>query len=439
MPKLFGTDGIRGYTKKIGNEDIILSPDFCSRVGYSIALTMPEDEFSIVWDTRASSRHIAFALASALGWMRKKVHLVGVLPTPACSVLARTTGGGAISVSASHNPPEFNGIKIFSSDGLKISQELEEKIEKVFDKLDEKNPIPDDFPVQPEISSHLSQIFISHIKSLFPKNFLKGVEVLLDTANGATYKVAPEIFEHFGAKVKVIGNEPDGKNINVGVGSENPQKALSEDAKFKVIFDGDGDRVLLGDSKGNLFDGDHILSIIARNWAKKGKLSWGVVGTQMSNLALEKFVKSLGYNFERVPVGDRNISYKMKEIGANLGGEESGHVILWDYLPTGDGITTALEVLRILQEEGKELSELAIQKFPQVKRKIKVRKKIPFELDESILKEMEKEGVRAVVRYSGTEPVLRIMTEAEDKEKAERWAEKLEELLREKLSSVVVS
>jgi phosphoglucosamine mutase len=261
------------------------------------------------------------------------------------------------------------------------------------------------------------------------------VKILLDCSNGATYSIAPEVFDELGAHIKVIGGEPDGKNINVGVGSENPHTAMSyENFDFKIIFDGDGDRVLIGDSK-NLYDGDQIISLLARFMMKEGKLRWGIVGTILSNMALEKFARENNINFTRVDVGDRNVAYKMREVGSNLGGEESGHIILYDFLPTGDGILVALQVLKYVISSGVEMNKLVIEKFHQAKGKLKIKEKIPLDSPvfggvEKIKKEIQSLGGRAVVRYSGTEPVIRIMVEHEDKEISEKFKSYIEEELK---------
>jgi phosphoglucosamine mutase len=340
-------------------------------------------------------------------------------------------------VSASHNPPEFNGIKFFNKEGLKLDQKTEKEIEKFFLENQKINEAENSYQIG-ELNQDYEfykSIYKSFILNLFPKNMLKGLNIVLDCSNGSTSNVAPEIFRELGAKVKTIGANPDGENINLGVGSENPQKALSEDGDFKVIFDGDGDRVLIGDSKDNLYDGDQLISILAKSMIEKGELRWGIVGTILSNMSLEKFAKENKLNFARVDVGDRNIAYKMKEVGANLGGEESGHIILYDILPTGDGIISALKVLEYVIKKQKDLKDLAIEKFYQAKGKIKISQKKDLKSEEfrnvwKIKEEVEKSGGRVVVRYSGTEPVIRVMVEHENKEKAEEIKDKIEEELK---------
>ncbi|GBD03635.1 Phosphoglucosamine mutase [bacterium HR19] len=426
--KLFGTDGIRFVVvpeKAKGEEEIIYSPELIYKIALASSCVLREGRYVLVWDTRRSSLSITSIFGGVLSSLGYDVILGGVLPTPSVSAIVLSLGfDGGFSVSASHNPPHFNGIKFFKKDGFKADKELEEKIERSF--LAQNSSLNlkfADLVFNPEL---VRNTYKSFVLSFFREKFLSGVKVVLDCSNGSTYLVAPEIFEELGANVKKIGCEPNGENINVGVGSEEPSRALSEEGDFKIIFDGDGDRVLIGDSEGNLFDGDHILSLLALFMSKEGTLKWGVVGTILSNSALEIFVRNLGLNFERVDVGDRNIAYRMKNLGANLGGEESGHIILSDILPTGDGIISALKVLQYVIKSGKDIRDLVIKKFYQAKGKIHVSRKKSLDSDEfssirKIEEEVKRDGGRVVIRYSGTEPVLRIMVEHEDKSVAEKY------------------
>ena len=460
--ELFGTDGIRFIVS--GNSqgrEIKYSPDLIFKIAKATSHVMEKGNYVVVWDTRKSSLPIVSIFSGVLVSQNFNVKLAGILPTPAASLICRTLRyNGAFSVSASHNPPEFNGIKFFNKDGLKLDQKTEKEIEKFFLENQKINEAENSYQIGEfrqdyefykitykrfilYLSSQIGEfhqnefyksIYKSFILNLFPKNMLKGLNIVLDCSNGSTSNVAPEIFRELGAKVKTIGANPDGENINLGVGSENPQKALSEDGDFKVIFDGDGDRVLIGDSKGNLYDGDQLISILAKSMMEKGEIRWGIVGTILSNMSLEKFAKENKLNFARVDVGDRNIAYKMKEVGANLGGEESGHIILYDILPTGDGIISALKVLEYVIKKQKDLKDLAIEKFYQAKGKIKISQKKDLNSEEfrnvwKIKEEVEKSGGRVVVRYSGTEPVIRVMVEHENKEKAEEIKDKIEEEL----------
>jgi phosphoglucosamine mutase len=437
--ELFGTDGIRFIVS--GNSqgrEIKYSPDLIFKIAKATSHVMEKGNYVVVWDTRKSSLPIVSIFSGFLVSQNFNVKLAGILPTPAASLICRTLKyNGAFSVSASHNPPEFNGIKFFNKDGLKLDQKTEKEIEKFFLENQKINEAENSYQIGELHQDYefYKSIYKSFILNLFPKNMLKGLNIVLDCSNGSTSNVAPEIFRELGAKVKTIGANPDGENINLGVGSENPQKALSEDGDFKVIFDGDGDRVLIGDSKGNLYDGDQLISILAKSMIEKGELRWGIVGTILSNMALEKFAKENKLNFARVDVGDRNIAYKMKEVGANLGGEESGHIILYDILPTGDGIISALKVLEYVIKKQKDLKDLAIEKFYQAKGKIKISQKKDLKSEEfrnvwKIKEETEKSGGRVVVRYSGTEPVIRVMVEHENKEKAEEIKDKIEEELK---------
>jgi phosphoglucosamine mutase len=437
--ELFGTDGIRFIVS--GNpqgDELKYSPDLIFKIAKATSRVMEKGNYVVVWDTRKSSLPIVSIFSGVLVSQNFNVKLAGILPTPAASLICRTLKyNGAFSVSASHNPPEFNGIKFFNKEGLKLDQKTEKEIEKFFLENQKINEAENSYKIGELHQDYefYKSIYKSFILNLFPKNMLKGLNIVLDCSNGSTSNVAPEIFRELGAKVKTIGANPDGENINLGVGSENPQKALSEDGDFKVIFDGDGDRVLIGDSKGNLYDGDHLISILAKSMIEKGELRWGIVGTILSNMSLEKFAKENKLNFARVDVGDRNIAYKMKEVGANLGGEESGHIILYDILPTGDGIISALKVLEYVIKKQKDLKDLAIEKFYQAKGKIKISQKKDLNSEEfrnvwKIKEEAEKSGGRVVVRYSGTEPVIRVMVEHENKEKAEEIKDKIEEELK---------
>jgi len=437
--ELFGTDGIRFIVS--GNSqgrEIKYSPDLIFKIAKATSHVMEKGNYVVVWDTRKSSLPIVSIFSGVLVSQNFNVKLAGILPTPAASLICRTLRyNGAFSVSASHNPPEFNGIKFFNKDGLKLDQKTEKEIEKFFLENQKINEAENSYQIGELHQDYefYKSTYKSFILNLFPKNMLKGLNIVLDCSNGSTSNVAPEIFRELGAKVKTIGANPDGENINLGVGSENPQKALSEDGDFKVIFDGDGDRVLIGDSKGNLYDGDQLISILAKSMMEKGEIRWGIVGTILSNMSLEKFAKENKLNFARVDVGDRNIAYKMKEVGANLGGEESGHIILYDILPTGDGIISALKVLEYVIKKQKDLKDLAIEKFYQAKGKIKISQKKDLNSEEfrnvwKIKEEVEKSGGRVVVRYSGTEPVIRVMVEHENKEKAEEIKDKIEEELK---------
>jgi phosphoglucosamine mutase len=437
--ELFGTDGIRFLvSQNIQGDELKYSPDLIFKIAKATSRVMEKGNYVVVWDTRKSSLPIVSIFSGVLVSQNFNVKLAGILPTPAASLICRTLKyNGAFSVSASHNPPEFNGIKFFNKEGLKLDQKTEKEIEKFFLENQKINEAENSYQIGELYQDYefYKSTYKSFILNLFPKNMLKGLNIVLDCSNGSTSNVAPEIFRELGAKVKTIGANPDGENINLGVGSENPQKALSEDGDFKVIFDGDGDRVLIGDSKGNLYDGDQLISILAKSMIEKGELRWGIVGTILSNMSLEKFAKENKLNFARVDVGDRNIAYKMKEVGANLGGEESGHIILYDILPTGDGIISALKVLEYVIKKQKDLKDLAIEKFYQVKGKIKISQKKDLKSEEfrnvwKIKEEAEKSGGRVVVRYSGTEPVIRVMVEHENKEKAEEIKDKIEEELK---------
>ncbi len=451
--QLFGTDGIRfvvGPDKKYGDE-LVFSHYLIFHIAIPAFRVLGAGKYAIVFDTRFSSSLISYLFSSVFASCGANILMCGILPTPAASALTISFGlGGAFSISASHNPPEFNGIKFFLKHGLKADRTTEEKIESEFSKL-----IQGDLPRfwenwEDDKSSKLSHSILGNIKDAFHltfsvyrsfllsiarEKFLKGVKIVLDCANGSMYKIAPEVFSELGADIVVIGNSPNGHNINVGVGSEEPAKALETEGDFKIIFDGDGDRVLIGDKNGILYDGDHIISLLARFMKEEGNLKWGIVGTILSNMALEIFAKEMGIGFERVDVGDRNIAYKMRELGANLGGEESGHIILSDFLPTGDGMLCAIKTLFYIMKSEKDISQLVINKFHQSKGKVNVKEKKPLDSEDftfvrKIVDEVKRKNGRAVIRYSGTEPVIRVMVEHEDKEVAEKFCHDIVEELK---------
>lgn len=453
MRKYFGTDGIR----RIANTE--LSPELVYRVAKAGAYVLSKHTdhaptILIGRDTRISGSLIESAMVAGFLSYGANVKILGVMPTPAVAYLTRRFKADAsVVISASHNTYEFNGVKYFSNKGMKIPDELEEEIEEVMDsgKIDELTAVNDKIGVS-EIRTDLLDEYVY----FFRKNFEEELEnlnkenfvIAVDTANGATSVVAEQVFKKLGIKHHIINNSPDGININHNCGSthlEGLKKFVVENScSLGVAYDGDGDRCLLVDENGNEIDGDKILAVISNYLKKKGKLkNDAVVATVMSNLGLNKYAKNNGLKLIQTKVGDRYVLEEMMKNGYNLGGEQSGHVILLDYNPTGDGILTSLMFIQTLLESSKKASELCdiIKLYPQVLVNAKVNndKKYDFDKNEEIKAEIEKleeefsGNGRVLIRTSGTEPLVRVMIEGENQEYIKQKAEHLAKLIEEKL------
>ena len=455
MRKYFGTDGIR----RIANTD--LTPELVYKVAKAGAYVLSKHKkdgaptILIGRDTRLSGTLIESAMVAGFLSYGANVKLLGVIPTPGVAFLTRKLNADAsVVISASHNTFEFNGIKFFSNKGMKIPDELEEEIEEIMEsgKLDELTAVNEHIGV-----SEYREDLIDEYVYFFRKNFDDEMEKLvnddfvigLDTANGATYKVAEKVFSTLGIKYKIISNTPDGININENCGSthlESLKKFVVENKlSMGVAYDGDGDRCLAVDEKGNEIDGDKIMAIISKTLLKSGKLNKNtIVATVMSNLGMNKFAESNNLNLIQTKVGDRYVLEEMLKNGYNLGGEQSGHVILLDYNPTGDGILTSLMLIKSILEEGKTASEMAsiVTLYPQVLVNAKVSndKKYDYKENEEIktaIEKLENEFAgngRVLIRPSGTEPLVRVMIEGKDqqyiKTKAEEIANLIEKLLK---------
>ncbi|WP_035587222.1 phosphoglucosamine mutase [Hippea jasoniae] len=426
--RLFGTDGIRGKANVYP-----LVGDVAYRLGKALVFaldgsTNKKRKIIIGKDTRLSGYMLESAITSGVVSMGADAYLVGPMPTPAIAFLVRSMRADAgVVISASHNPYEDNGIKIFSNKGLKLTDELEEKIEEFIlsDALDTKGAVGSRIGRAYRIRDTLGR-YIVFAKDTLPYSVsLEGLRIVLDCANGATYRVAPMIFEELGAEVIAINNQPNGTNINEKCGSTYPQAIIDATKLYRadvgIAFDGDGDRVVMVDEKYELLDGDILLAILAKDMKEKGRLKGNaVVGTVMTNYGLEKYLNEMGVELKRVGVGDKYIVQKIIEDDLNLGGEQSGHIVLWDYNTTGDGIVTALSVLSVMQEKKAKLSELkkGFERVPQKTENVFVKEKIPLEevdeLQDAIdaAKSKLSGNGRIVVRYSGTEPLLRITVEA---------------------------
>ncbi|HAN04230.1 MAG: phosphoglucosamine mutase [Elusimicrobia bacterium GWA2_64_40] len=441
MGKLFGTDGIRGITW-----DYPFTPDFIRKIGYAASLVLPKYKKKghagkpvvlIGMDSRASGRLIKKYLVEGLGASKFKVVDLGIIPTPAVSYLVkRENADFGIVISASHNPPEFNGIKFFSSDGLKLNDAIENKIEKL---LLGKTPLKFR-PSHPGLhKKDFTRDYEDFLKCTLPPGFsLKGLKILLDCANGAAYKIAPRVFRDLGAKVKVIGDKPDGKNINMGCGALHTEKMAAAAAKWGafcgISFDGDADRCMFADEKGYQLDGDDVIAMAAPYMKARGRLTNnGVSLTFMSNCGLLKYLRDQGISVAEVPVGDKNVTDAMERGDLKLGGETSGHIIFREFAPTGDGILTALQTLAAVRDMGKPFSWFRRHwsRYPQVVEKVKVSSKPDFGAVPGFSEKLSKlEGGlkgngRIFIRYSGTEPLLRLLVEGESRGKIKAIADDL--------------
>ncbi len=436
----FGTDGIRGPVESV------ITPEACLKIGHATGLAMKELGWNTVVigkDTRLSGYMLESALQAGFIAAGVNVRLLGPLPTPGVAYLTKTLRNKfGVVISASHNDFLDNGIKIFNEDGEKISREIEKRIEKHLSS-----------GLKPVETSKIGKAFrfdesgpryIEFCKSTVPPEIsFSSLRIVLDCANGACYKVSPEIFEELGAEVITIGDKPDGYNINQNCGSTYPELVKEEVVKhradFGISLDGDGDRVILVDEKGNLLDGDDLLYILAfSNPNRTG--SWaGVVGTKMSNLGLEQGLQELGYKFIRSDVGDKYVSEMLTKKGWLLGGETSGHIICKDLVSTGDGTIAALKVISSLLLLGKKPSEVLSNytKIPQINKSIGVSNKdIINDKDLKLLiKEIESDITvgRVLVRPSGTEPKIRIMVEAPEESVAIKFVNDIEKLIRSKI------
>ncbi|MFN3234685.1 MAG: phosphoglucosamine mutase [Gammaproteobacteria bacterium] len=423
--KYFGTDGVRGH---VGEHPI--TPEFVLKLGWAAGKVLAKDHRQKVLigkDTRVSGYMFEAALEAGFAAAGVDIRLLGPMPTPAVAYLTRTQRASAgVVISASHNLYQDNGFKFFSTNGYKLPDSVELEIEALIDK-----------PMTAVDSNHLGKAkrvkdaqgrYIEYCKSTVQSDLaFSGLKIVMDCANGATYQVAPSIFRELGAMVILMGAEPDGYNINLDCGSTHlnriSERVVQEGADLGIAFDGDGDRVLMVDEKGKEVDGDTLLFIIFKAMRDYGNFSGGVVGTLMTNMGLEQAFAKMDIPFTRTAVGDRYVLEAMRKKGWKIGGENSGHIICLDYATTGDGIISALQVVSALVLSQQPLSKIVggFVKFPQVLKNIRVGKPIDVEHDPILQKAIQhaekslgNQG-RVLVRMSGTEPLLRIMVEAEDK------------------------
>ena len=425
--KYFGTDGVRG----LANGDK-LTPDLALRLGMAAGLKFVRGDHRnrvvIGKDTRRSGYMIESALTAGFTAVGMDVYLLGPMPTPAVAMLTRSLRADlGVMISASHNPYDDNGIKLFRPDGYKLSDEIEADIEDMIDS---------------DLCQHLAKgreigrawrdeeartRYIEFAKRTLPKELdLSGLRIVLDCANGAAYKVAPVALWELGAEVFTIGVEPDGFNINDKVGSTAPQALVAKVRELRadigIALDGDADRVIIVDEKGEIVDGDQFMAVIAQSWAARGELrGGGLVATIMSNLGLERYLGSIGLTLERTQVGDRYVLETMRAKGFNVGGEQSGHIILSDFTTTGDGLVAALQLLSVVKQEARPVSEVCrrFEKVPQLLHNVRYKQGKP--LDDKLVRQVIAEsqarlgtGGRLVIRPSGTEPVIRVMAESDD-------------------------
>lgn len=425
--KYFGTDGIRGRANGV------ITPELALKVGQAAGLVFHRGEHRhrvvIGKDTRLSGYMIETALVAGFTSVGMDVLLLGPMPTPSVAMLTRSMRADlGVMISASHNPFDDNGIKLFGPDGFKLSDDVEREIEKLVDEnLTRKLAQSADLGRARRIDG-VHDRYIEFAKRTLPRDIsLEGLRVVVDCANGAAYKVVPEALWELGADVVSMGVEPDGFNINKDCGSTAPEalsrKVREMRADIGIALDGDADRVLLVDERGHIVDGDQLLAVIAESWKEDGRLSQpGVVSTVMANLGFERYLASLDLNLIRTPVGDRYVLEQMLAQGYNVGGEQSGHIILSDFTTTGDGFVAALQVLAVVQKLGRPVSEVChrFEALPQILKNVRYKGK-PLEDPQvkSAIKDAETRlngHGRLLVRPSGTEPVIRVMGEGDDRD-----------------------
>ena len=441
--KLFGTDGLRGRAGEFP-----LDPASVRRLGRELgarlAARAPGGRVVLGGDTRESTPRIVADLAAGLSQGGCGVAAAGVITTPGVAELVLELDASAgVAVSASHNPYEDNGIKIFGPDGRKRPDDEEELLERAL--LDGVDGDSAPTPAPPDPDPGLVATYVSRLRASVPED-LASLSVVMDAGNGAAYQIGPRALSRAGAAVKAIHVEPDGRNINSECGALHPggmaRETRASGASIGVAFDGDADRSIFADESGRILDGDDILWIVARDWKRRGRLTaGGVVGTVMSNYGLEAALSREGIPFRRAAVGDRNVARMMDESGAVLGGETSGHVLLAPLSPAGDGILTALVMCEILRREGRPLSTLAtLEKMPQTLRNIRVARRVPVAEIES-LRDAAARGEQALrsrgrvfLRYSGTEPLLRILVEGPDAVEVHAIADDIESAARSALT-----
>jgi phosphoglucosamine mutase len=426
--RYFGTDGIRGLANKSP-----MTSEVALKVGMAagkIFQTQTNYRHRVVIgkDTRLSGYMLEAALMSGFTAVGMDVFLLGPMPTPAVAMLTRSLRADlGVMISASHNPFDDNGIKLFDPDGYKLSDETEKRIEQLIDADTAELLAPASAIGRATRVESAQERYIEFAKRTLPKNLrLDGLRIVIDCANGAGYKVAPEALWELRAEVIKIGVEPNGRNINDKCGSTAPEALIAKVREVRadvgIALDGDADRVVIVNEKGEIVDGDQLMAVIADTWHRSGKLTaGGVVATVMSNLGLERYLKSIGLDMVRTPVGDRYVVDHMRKHGFNVGGEQSGHIVLSDFVTTGDGLVTALQLLAVVVSTGSTVSEVTnrFDPLPQILRNVRYESGKPLE-DTRVVKAIDAgkaklgEYGRLVIRPSGTEPVIRVMAEGDD-------------------------
>jgi phosphoglucosamine mutase len=425
--KYFGTDGIRGRANGI------ITPELALKVGQAAGLVFQRGDHRhrvvIGKDTRLSGYMIETALVAGFTSVGMDVLLLGPVPTPAVAMLTRSMRADlGVMISASHNPFEDNGIKLFGPDGFKLNDAIEHEIEGLIEAdMHKRLSGSSDLGRAKRIESVHAR-YIEFAKRTLPRQVtLEGLRVVVDCANGAAYRVAPETLWELGAEVIAIGTEPDGFNINRDVGSTAPaaliDKVRERRADIGIALDGDADRVLIVDEKGHVVDGDQLMAVVARSWQEDERLTQpGLVATIMSNLGLERYLGGLGLTLARTAVGDRYVLEHMRAHGYNLGGEQSGHIIMSDYTTTGDGLVAALQLLSVVQRQERPVSEVChcFDPLPQILKNVRYRSGEPLRQDSVVsaiehARERLGNAGRLVIRPSGTEPVIRVMAEGDDR------------------------
>lgn len=450
--RLFGTDGIRGTANQFP-----MTPDLVMKVGQAMGHILTREptrnaapKVVIGKDTRISGYMVELALTSGLNSMGVHVQLVGPLPTPGIGFLTRNMRADAgIVISASHNAYMDNGIKIFGPDGYKIPDSMEREIESLVFDADLNSMLAKSQAIgRSKRIDDADGRYIVYAKNAFPLEYtLDGLRIVLDCANGASYKVAPAIFSELGAECIVLGNQPNGFNINDKAGALYPARVAESVLQYRadvgIAFDGDADRVVMVDDKGNVVNGDHILAVCALHLKAQGRLTKNtVVATQMSNFALDKLMRENGIQVIRTDVGDKYVVDEMRRHGYVLGGEQSGHIIFLEHTTTGDGVIAALNVLAVMKSTGESLSSLneRMTDMPQVLVNTRVRRREELssikgykECVAEIERKLRGEG-RVFVRFSGTEPVIRVLVEGPNRQEISRYAEEIASLLERELS-----